>query len=84
MKPKITATGTPIARERRDGGEVKLSTFIPLKIRKRSARKVMVRQDIDVISPRKLDEAATRRNRYRRRSPEPTMQPRPSFEGFVV
>lgn len=37
MKPKVQATGKPVARERRDGGQVKLSTFIPLKIRKRAA-----------------------------------------------
>ena len=34
MKPKVQALGGPVARERRDGGQVKLSTFIPLKIRK--------------------------------------------------
>jgi hypothetical protein len=39
------ATGRPIARERRDGGQVKLSTFIPLKIRKRGGSKVVVRPD---------------------------------------
>ena len=33
-----------IARERRDGGQVKLSTFIPLKIRKRGGSKVVVRR----------------------------------------
>ncbi|MCB5247238.1 MAG: hypothetical protein LHW57_04340 [Candidatus Cloacimonetes bacterium] len=43
MKPKVSATGTPVARERRDGGQVTLSTFIPLKIRKRGASKVVVR-----------------------------------------
>jgi hypothetical protein len=37
--------GEPVARERRDGGQVKLSTFIPLKIRKRGASKVVVRPD---------------------------------------
>ena len=51
MKPRITATGAPIARERRDGGEIKLSTFIPLKIRKRGTRKVVVRPDGDVTAP---------------------------------
>lgn len=55
MKPKITATGAPIAREHRDGGEVRLSTFIPFKIRKRGARKVVVRPDGDVTAPRKAD-----------------------------
>jgi hypothetical protein len=43
MKPKVSATGTPVARERRAGGRVKLSTFIPLKIRIRGASKVVVR-----------------------------------------
>ena len=43
MKPKVQALGGPVARERRDGGQVKLSTFIPLKIRKRGASKVVVR-----------------------------------------
>ncbi|MBC6942227.1 MAG: hypothetical protein DWB45_05845 [Xanthomonadales bacterium] len=37
MKPKLQTLGAAIARERRDGGQVKLSTFIPLKIRKRGA-----------------------------------------------
>ena len=55
MKPRITTTGTPIARERRDGGAVKLSTFIPLKIRKRGARKVVVRPDGDVTAPGTAD-----------------------------
>lgn len=43
MKPKVQTLGAPIARERRDGGQVKLSTFIPLKIRKRGGSKVVVR-----------------------------------------
>jgi hypothetical protein len=45
MKQRVRATGEPVARERRDGGQVKLSTFIPLKIRKRGASKVVVRPD---------------------------------------
>ena len=45
MKARVQATGAPVARERRDGGQVKLSTFIPLKIRKRGASKVVVRPD---------------------------------------
>jgi len=45
MKARVQATGAPIARERRDGGQIKLSTFIALKIRKRGASKVVVRQD---------------------------------------
>ena len=54
MKPKVQTLGGPIARERRDGGEVKLSTFIPLKIRKRGASKVVVRPDRAVESPSKV------------------------------
>jgi hypothetical protein len=45
MKARIRTTGEPVARERRDGGQIKLSTFIPLKIRKRGASKVVVRPD---------------------------------------
>ena len=45
MKPKVQPLGAAIARERRDGGQVKLSTFIPMKIRKRGASKVVVRPD---------------------------------------
>jgi len=54
MKPKVQALGGPVARERRDGGQVKLSTFIPLKICKRGASKVMVRTDGAVESPGKV------------------------------
>ena len=54
MKPKVQALGGPVARERRDGGQVKLSTFIPLKIRKRGASKVVVRPDGAVESPGKV------------------------------
>lgn len=43
MKPKVQAMGAPISREHRDGGQVKLSTFIRLKIRKRGVSKVVVR-----------------------------------------
>lgn len=45
MKPKVQTLGAAIARERRDGGQVKLSTFIPLKIRKRGGSKLVVRPD---------------------------------------
>lgn len=45
MKPKVQTLGAAIARERRVGGQVKLSTFIPLKIRKRGGSKVVVRPD---------------------------------------
>ena len=54
MKPKVQTLGAAIARERRDGGQVKLSTFIPLKIRKRGASKVVVRPDGQVESPGKV------------------------------
>ena len=54
MKPKVQALGGPVARERRDGGRVKLSTFIPLKIRKRGASKVVLRPDGQVESPGKV------------------------------
>jgi hypothetical protein len=45
MKARVQATRAPVARERRDGGQIKLSTFIVLKIRKRGASKVVVRPD---------------------------------------
>lgn len=51
MKPKMQTLGAPVARERRDGGQVKLSTFIPLKIRKRGGSKVVVRPDGHVAAP---------------------------------
>jgi hypothetical protein len=51
MKPKVQPLGAAIARERRDGGQVKLSTFIPLKIRKRGVSKVVVRPDGQVDAP---------------------------------
>ena len=53
MKPKVQTLGAPIAREHRDGGQVKLSTFIPLKIRKRGVSKVVVRPDGQVQTPGK-------------------------------
>ena len=54
MKPKVQLLGAAIARERRDGGQVKMSTFIPLKIRKRGASKVVVRPDGQVDTPGKV------------------------------
>ncbi len=42
-KPKIEATGLAVRRERRDGDEIRLTTFIPIKIRKRGGRAVVVR-----------------------------------------
>lgn len=54
MKARVQATGAPVARERRDGGQIRLSTFIPLKIRKRGASKVVVRPDGQVEAAGKV------------------------------
>jgi len=54
MRPKVLALGGPVARERRDAGQVKLSTFIPLKIRKRGGRKVVLRPDGQVEAAAKV------------------------------
>lgn len=54
MKPKVQPLGAAIARERQDGGRVKLSTFIPLKIRKRGGCKVVVRPDGQLDAPGKV------------------------------
>lgn len=54
MKPKVQALGGPAARERRDGDQVKMSTFIPIKIRMRGASKVVVRPDGQVEAPGKV------------------------------
>jgi hypothetical protein len=54
MKPKVQTLGAAIARERNDGGQVKLSTFIPLKIRRRGGSKVVVRPDGQTESQGKL------------------------------
>ena len=54
MKPKVQPLGAAIDREHQDGGRVRLSTFIPLKIRKRGASKVVVRPDGAVESPGKV------------------------------
>lgn len=54
MTPRVKATGAPVARECHDGGQVKLSTFIPLKIRKRGASKVVVRPDGQIEAPGKV------------------------------
>ena len=45
-KPKIEATGLAVRRERRDGDEIRLTTFIPIKIRKRGGRAVVVRPEV--------------------------------------
>lgn len=54
MKPKVQAMGAPVAREHREGGQIKLSTFIPLKIRKRGVSKVVVRPDGQAQAPGKV------------------------------
>ena len=54
MKPKVQTLGAAIARERNDGGQVKLSIFIPLKIRRRGGSKVVVRPDGQTESQGKL------------------------------
>ena len=54
MKPKVQALGGAVARERRDDGQIKLSTFIPLKIRKRGVSKVAVRPDGQAQAPGKV------------------------------
>ena len=54
MKARIRTTGEPVARERRDGGQIKLSTFIPLKIRRRGVSKVVVRPDGQVEAAGKV------------------------------
>ncbi len=54
MTPRVRASGAPVARECRDGGQVKLSTFIPLKIRKRGTSKVVVRPDGRIEVPGKV------------------------------
>ena len=54
MKARIRTTGEPVARERRDGGQIKLSTFIPLKIRRRGVSKVEVRPDGQVEAAGKV------------------------------
>lgn len=45
MRPRIRPAGAPEGREHRDGGQLKLSTFIPLKIGKRGGSKVVLRPD---------------------------------------
>jgi hypothetical protein len=45
VKNKLTfeATGLAVRRERRDGDDIRLTTFIPINIRKRGGRAVVVR-----------------------------------------
>ena len=54
MKARVQATGAPGQRVRREGGQIRLSTFIPLKIRKRGASKVVVRPDGQVEAAGKV------------------------------
>ncbi len=54
MRSKIQTTGSPVARESSQGGRTKLSTFIPLKIRKRGGSTVMVRPDGQTATPARL------------------------------
>ena len=42
---RIRQSGEATVQQRMDGGAVKLSTFIPLQIRKRGVRKVVIRPD---------------------------------------
>ncbi len=42
---RIRQSGEATVQQRSDGGAVKLSTFIPLQIRKRGVRKVVIRPD---------------------------------------
>lgn len=45
---RIRTTGAPVSMRRREDGAVKLSTFIPLKIRRRGVSKVIIRPDVGV------------------------------------
>jgi len=45
MKPTVQVLGNAVSRTQQQNGEVSLSTFIPLKIRKRGGRRVVVRPD---------------------------------------
>ncbi|MFN4343099.1 MAG: site-specific recombinase resolvase [Azonexus sp.] len=45
MKARVQTTGTPMLRQRRDDGQVRLSTFIPWKIKKLGARTVVLWPD---------------------------------------
>jgi hypothetical protein len=48
---RIRQSGEATVQQRMDGGAVKLSTFIPLQIRKRGVRKVVIRPDGESASP---------------------------------
>lgn len=45
MKPTVQVLGNAVSRTQKQNGEVCLSTFIPMKIRKRGGRRVVVRPD---------------------------------------
>ncbi len=51
MRMKVQATGAAVARQRQDGERVKLTTFIPLQIKKRGGSKMVVRPDGQVAAP---------------------------------
>ncbi|MDR1423365.1 MAG: site-specific recombinase resolvase [Azoarcus sp.] len=51
-KPMIVATGRAEKRERRDGNEIRLTTFIPIKIRRRGGRAVVVRPAVAEVAAR--------------------------------
>lgn len=48
---RIRKLGEATVQQRMDGGAVKLSTFIPLKIKKRGVRKVVIRPDGESTCP---------------------------------
>jgi len=48
---RLRQSGEATVQQRMDGGAVKLSTFIPLQIRKRGVRKVVIRPDGESSSP---------------------------------
>ena len=49
---KLRTTGAPVSMRRVDDGAVKLSTFIPLKIKKRGVQRMIVRPETgDALSP---------------------------------
>lgn len=48
---RIRKLGEATVQQRLDGGAVKLSTFIPLQIRKRGVRKVVIRPDGESTNP---------------------------------
>ena len=53
---RIRQSGEATVQQRMDGGAVKLSTFIPLQIRKRGVRKVVIRPYGESASPTARDQ----------------------------